>query len=167
VQHIRLGQIAGEQGALAMRQRVDHGLADAHAAAAVAARAARQLLQPVDRALERRDQQRALVDRGALKGIVDAERLEVPLLGHHRQRVEQHKAREMRRRAGQRPAAELGEDMLARRGLGRHHAMAGLCAAVVAHDCVGIVGAGQEVDDRALAGVAKAEIDSEEGVLHG
>src|SRR5258705_6716897 len=88
------------------------------------------------------------------------------LLGDHRQRVEQHEARKMRRRAGQRAAAELGEDMLAWVRASRHHPVGRLRAAVVAHHRMRRMLARKKIGDRALARVAKAEIDGEKCLLH-
>jgi len=85
---------------------------------------------------------------------------------HHRQRVEQHEARQMGRRASQRAAAELGKDVFLRRGAWRHHAMSGLRAAVVAHHGVRVVAPRQVIHDRAFARIAKAEIHGQNRLLH-
>jgi len=84
----------------------------------------------------------------------------VVLLFDHGKRIKKHKARQVSCRAGQRPAAELGEDVFLWGETGRHDSMAGLGPAVVTYHGMRGVDTGQEIDDRAFARIAKAKIHS-------
>ena len=75
---IRIGEcileIAGEDRRVAVRQPVRHRLADAHAAASVAAIAACELTQAVGGDLERGGHERSAVDAGPVERVCHVER---------------------------------------------------------------------------------------------
>jgi len=167
---VTLAQITGDQHAITISQVIGHRLANTHPATAMPLCAAQQFTQPIDGPLKGRDHNCVGINCRTLKRIGAAQRLQMRRFRHHRQGVKQHKARKMGGRPGQGARAKLGKDMFLRRHTitgDCHHPMPSLGAAIVANDRMCAVVAREKINNRAFAGIAKAQIDGEQCLLHG
>ena len=96
-----------------MRQRVAHGLAEAHAATAVTLNSPLRFARLVQRAVVGRRNQRSFVDAQPLEAVRHANCAQGVLLHRQRKRIHHHVPREEGLHPGdQRPRSELREGVV-------------------------------------------------------
>ena len=156
-------EIAGSNRVVVTHVGVADAFAEANATAPMACGAAGELTQTPRGLLKRRDDERASVHGRSGKGIWDADLAKVTGLEEHRARMQ----RKGRPEQGSYARHEGSGSELRKRvvpSVRGDDVVSGLGAPVEAHDQPGVSVADQKVGDRALSGVAEAEIDDDPGL---
>src|SRR5258707_3055053 len=152
-------QVSGTQDRISGGEGTGHALPNPFAATAVPLGPTRDFSQPIERALKRRNHQRAAIDLHALERARNAAGFKMPGLFEHIQRIYQHKTR--KQGSGIRHkhcAGELGKRVMPASGI--NHVMRRLWTTVIAHNRMSGTAPGQKIRNRPLARVPEPQISN-------